>query len=577
MIAKLQSSFVYLQKIGKALMLPVAVLPVAGLLLAIGSAHFSILPQIISDVMAKGGASIFANLPLIFAIGTALGLAANDGVAALSATVGYLVLTATTGVIGKALGAPLDKIMGMDSIDTGVFGGILIGAMAAWLFNRFYRVELPAYLGFFSGKRSVPILSAVGGLVLGLILSVCWPPIGSSIQAFSVWATSGNPVLAFSIYGLVERLLIPFGLHHIWNVPFQVQAGTFVDPISGQTLHGEIARYIGGDPTAGNLAGGYLFKMWGLPAAAIAIWKTARPENRKIIGGVMISAAITSFVTGITEPIEFSFLFVAPLLYVLHAFICAIGFGLCILLGIKHGTTFSHGLIDFVILYPQSTRALWLFVLGPIWAGVYFTVFYYLIKKFDWKTPGRELETTVAAGSTVSKGGFAADLVAAFGGGQNIVNLDSCVTRLRVQVADKTKVDAARLKSLGATAVLVVAEGVQAIFGTKSDNYKTDMDLYLRSMGELHATPAAASISAEPTRTTAPAATSRVQKIRESLGGKDNIVSSQAVALTRVRVQLKDPKRFRADTLGNTGWQEVKPGVYHLIIGDEAESIARSL
>ncbi|MEO8578535.1 MAG: PTS transporter subunit EIIC, partial [Gemmatimonadales bacterium] len=341
-----KGAFGQLQKIGKSLMLPVSVLPAAGILLGVGSAKFTWLPEAVSTVMAQAGGAIFGNLALIFAIGVALGLANNDGVASLAAVVGYAVMLATMGVMAPLLGATPAPIMGIQSIDTGVFGGILIGAVAAMLFNRFYRVQLPAYLGFFAGKRSVPIITAAVAVGTGIILSLVWPPIGDMINRFSRWAASGNPAAAFALYGVVERSLIPFGLHHIWNVPFFFEVGHYVDPVTHQVIRGEINRFVAGDPTAGNLAGGYLFKMWGLPAAAIAIWRTAKPENRARIGGIMISAALTSFLTGITEPIEFAFLFVAPLLYGIHALLAGAAYFICIELGIKHGTTFSHGLID---------------------------------------------------------------------------------------------------------------------------------------------------------------------------------------------------------------------------------------
>ena len=206
--------------------------------------------------------------------------------------------------------------MGIPSIETGVFGGIIVGLIAAWAFNRFFKIKLPSYLGFFAGKRAVPIITAFAVIVVGAVLSFVWPPIGAGIDAFSHWAVHGRPALAFTIYGVVERALIPFGLHHVWNVPFFFQAGEYTDPATGAVVRGEIARFIAGDPTAGNMTGGYLFKMWGLPAAAIAIWRAARPEQRAKVGGIMISAALTAFLTGITEPIEFAFLFVAPVLYV---------------------------------------------------------------------------------------------------------------------------------------------------------------------------------------------------------------------------------------------------------------------
>ena len=584
------NSYAFLQKIGKALMLPVAVLPIAGILLGVGAANFSWMPEILSSVMSQSGAAIFGNLPILFAVGTALGLTKNDGVSALASVVGFVVMLAALGVFGKLMGSETKQIMGIDSLDTGVFGGILIGLVAAWVFNRFYTIELPTYLGFFAGKRSVPIITAFAAVVVGLVLSVVWPPVGRAIQSFSQWAASENPAAAFSLYGFVERLLIPFGLHHIWNVPFFFEAGSYVDPATGKTLTGEIARYIAGDPTAGNLAGGYLFKMWGLPAAALAMWRTARPENRAKIGGIMISAALTSFLTGITEPIEFSFMFIAPILYAIHAVLCSFAFFLCIELGIKHGMTFSHGLIDFVILFKQSSNALMFFVLGPIYAGVYYGVFTFAIKKFNLKTPGREeagevLEEgvdTVAAGAPGAAGGRsrAGELVAAFGGAGNIRNLDACITRLRVAVADPNRVDSAKLKAMGATHVLKVGEGVQAIFGTESENLKTAMDQYMRGSGS---GAAAASFTGQPAAAkSVPKAPTqhlreRVEGILAALGGKENVRSVEGVAMTRLRVEVKDPARMQRGAFaqaGVRGSQEIGPNVYHLIVGQGADDLA---
>lgn len=566
-----KTSFSFLQKIGKALMLPVAVLPVAGLLLGVGAANLSFINPIVSEIMMNAGGAIFGTLPLIFAIGTALGLANNDGVAALSAAVGYFVMLATMGTAGAALGYETKSIMGMKSIDTGVFGGILIGLLAATMFNRFYRVQLPAYLGFFAGKRSVPILTALTAVFTGLVLSWAWPPIGAGIQNFSLWAASENPAAAFTLYGFVERLLIPFGLHHIWNAPFFTMIGQYVDPRTGNTITGEMARYMAGDPTAGNLAGGYLFKMWGLPAAALAIWHTARPENKKKVAGIMISAALTSFITGITEPIEFSFMFVAPVLYLVHAVLAASGFLLCILLGIKHGTSFSHGLIDFVLLFPQSSHALWLLVIGPLWGLMYYGIFRFAIASFRLATPGREAE--VESLEVASRDGLDPQwvrpraLVAAFGGAENIRNLDACVTRLRVVVADKSKVNEGQLKALGAAGVLKVADGVQAIFGTQSENLKTDMERYLAAGG--------ANLSAAQS---APAASSvDVKGLLATLGGRDNLASARVVAYSRVRVELKNAIQVTADQLAKFGvkeTQEIRPGLYHLIVGEGATALA---
>src|ERR671915_1483518 len=397
-----RTAFGWLQKIGKSLMLPVSVLPVAGLLLGVGSAKFAWLPPVVSNVMAQAGGAVFGNLPLIFAVGVALGLTGNDGVGALAAVVGFAVMIATMGVMAPLVGYEPRPIMGIPSIETGVFGGILIGAVAAILFNRFFKLKLPAYLGFFAGKRSVPIMTAFAAVMTGIVLSLVWPPIGRQIDVFSRWAASGNPAMAFALYGVVERSLIPFGLHHIWNVPFFFEVGQYLDPASGKILRGEVYRYVAGDPTAGNLAGGYLFKMWGLPAPAIAIWHSARPENRAKVGGIMISAALTSFLTGITEPIEFSFLFVAPLLYGLHALLAGVAYFTAIELGIRHSTTFSHGLIDYIVLFPNSSRALWYFVLGPAWALLYYAVFRTLIARQNLKTPGREAEETLDVPTEVS-------------------------------------------------------------------------------------------------------------------------------------------------------------------------------
>src|SRR6185503_19141973 len=389
-MSKERPLFAMLQKTGESLMLPVSVLPVAGLLLGIGSAHFTWLPSALSDVMAQSGGAIFGNLPLIFAIGVALGVTQNDGVAALAAVVGYSVLLATMGVMAALFGYEPTTIMGIKSIETGVFGGIVIGSIAGWLFNKYFRIQLPSYLGFFAGKRFVPIVTALAAISVGIVLSIIWPPIGSAIDTFSRWGSSENPAAAFTLYGIVERALIPFGLQHIWNVPFFVEVGQYVDPATGEVIRGEIHRYTAGDPTAGNLAGGYLFKMWGLPAAALAMWQSAKPENRAKVGGIMISAALTSFLTGITEPIEFSFIFVAPFLYAVHALLAGVAYFTCIELGIKHGMTFSHGLIDFIVLFNRSSNAWAFFVLGPLYAGIYYGLFRVVIQRFDLKTPGRE-------------------------------------------------------------------------------------------------------------------------------------------------------------------------------------------
>ena len=431
--------------------------------------------------MAEAGGSVFSNMPLIFAIGVALGFTNNDGVSALASVVAYGIMSKTMLVVAPwVLGLSPDSVEIQRLTDTGVLGGIIAGIIAASMFNRFYRIKLPEYLGFFAGKRFVPIISGLIAIFVGILLSFIWPPIGTAIQRFSEWAAYQNPAVAFGIYGVVERALVPFGLHHIWNVPFQMQVGEYVNS-AGQVFHGDIPRYMAGDPTAGMLSGGFLFKMFGLPAAAIAIWHTARPENRVKVGGIMISAALTAFLTGITEPIEFSFMFVAPILYVIHAILAGLAFVICILLGMRDGTSFSHGLIDFIVLSGNSSK-LYLFpIIGILYAITYYSIFRFLIVKLNLKTPGREVEDKNA--KQADKSAMGQSLVAAFGGKDNISSLDACITRLRIGVKEIDKVDRDELKRLGAAGVVVVGSGIQAIFGPKSDNLKTEMDEYIRSIG----------------------------------------------------------------------------------------------
>ena len=474
--------------------------------------------------------------------------------------------------------------MGIPSIETGVFGGILIGAVAAILFNRYFRVKLPPYLGFFAGKRSVPILTACAAVFTGIALSFVWPPIGGAIDRFSRWAASGNPAVAFALYGVVERSLIPFGLHHIWNVPFFFEVGQYLDPDTGKIIRGEIYRFTAGDPTAGNLAGGYLFKMWGLPAAALAIWRSARPENRAKVGGIMISAALTSFLTGITEPIEFSFLFVAPLLYGIHALLAGVAYFTAIELGIRHSTTFSHGLIDYVVLFPNSERGLWFLWLGPLWALMYFVLFRTLIHRMDLKTPGRELEDAAAAVPEAGAGdAMAPRLVAAFGGADNIRSLDACITRLRVELNDTSRASAEALRGLGAAGVVQVGSGMQAIFGTRSENLKTDMEEYMRSAGVAPApapAPVTQAASAAAELTVTPEQQERAAALVAALGGAGNVLRVEPVALTRLRVQVRDPRAIDERALqagGAAGMLRISDSVVHLVVGETAAADAAAV
>lgn len=610
-----KEAFGLLQKIGKAVMLPVSVLPAAGILLGVGSSGLSFIPGILSSLMKEAGEAVFGNLPLLFAIGVALGLAAGDGVAALAATVGYVILVATLGVMARNYGKapvidgnelavyktniseafPQFNIMVREieitfktgAINTGVVGGILVGALAGYLFNKYYRIELPPYLGFFAGKRFVPIATAFCSIALGVVLSFVWPPIGNAILAFSDWATGENTAFAVFIYGVVERALLPFGLHHIWNVPFFFEIGSFTTP-DGKVFTGDVPRFTNGDPTAGILGGGYLFKMWGLPAAAMAIWHSAKPERRAQVGGIMISAALTSFLTGITEPIEFSFMFAAPLLYVLHAFLAGTCFLTFNLAGGLLGTNFSHGLIDFIILSHKGTKPYLVILLGLIYAVIYYVSFRYLIQKFDLKTPGRE--DVVLATAVTDDDEFSRLLILAFGGRRNITALDACITRLRVSVADPRLASKEKLMGLGASGVVTVGENLQAIFGPRSENLKSAMEDYLKSAGEqadltaqerealLKGPVGEAGRSVETTEVSD--AESKAKQWVQALGGRENIRELGAFAVTRVRVTVKDTTRVDKMRLESEGVQAVMPladGVYHLIVGAGSEQYAREM
>jgi PTS system glucose-specific IIC component len=614
-------AFGFAQKIGKALMLPVAVLPVAGILLGVGgaisggfqqravNAGVCMLngapspcnaPDALGDPVAAGliaepvfvflkilegsGAPIFAALPLIFAIGVALGLSKNDGVAALAATVGYLVMNGTIGVVAQARGIETATVLGQVTLDTSVFGGIVIGIVSANLFNRFYRIKLPPYLGFFAGKRFVPIVTAFAAIAVGILFGFIWPPIGEFINTSANNIVKANTPIAVFIYGVVERALIPFGLHHIWNAPFffTLNVGGWDD------CAGILTCFFAGHPESGILGGGFLFKMFGLAGGALAIWRTAKPENRARTGSIMAAGALTAFLTGITEPLEFSFLFVAPLLYVVHALLAGLAFPLMYLLGGRLGYTFSHGAIDYVLFYANGLKPWLVLVVGPIYFVVYYLVFTALIKAFKMRTPGRE-EAEAEPGEAIEDAAnrFSQQLVLAFGGKSNITDLDACITRLRVGVVDINKADQSKLKALGAAGVLLVGNNMQAIFGTRSDNLKTDMEEYLKTAGDEAelSDGAAGDISYQPTgganvRLRDPMAPEKARGIIDGLGGRDNIVKVDAVAETRLRVKLRDTSVVDENVLTGAGIAAhavIGDSTLHLLAGLNADQYAAEI
>jgi N-acetylglucosamine PTS system EIICBA or EIICB component len=399
--ARRRSGMDVLQRLGRSLMLPIAVLPVAALLLRLGQpdmlgagtggdrelALAATWPWLepVAAVLAEAGGTLFANLGLLFATGVAIGFARkSDGSTAVAGVVGYLVFDAVTAAMSDYV---LDPGSGL--IDYGVFGGILIGIVAALLWQRFHRIKLPPYLAFFGGRRFVPIVTANAALVLAVALSFAYPAFDTGLTMLGDWLVT-HGILGAGVYGFVNRLLIPFGLHHILNaVPWFV-VGSFETP-GGQVVHGDIARFLHGDPTAGAFMTGFFpIMMFALPAAALAIYHEAAVGRRKLVGGVMLSAALTSFVTGVTEPLEFAFMFVAWPLYLIHAFLTGTCLALVNAVGIKDGFAFSAGAVDYALNFTAATRPLLLIPIGLGYALLYYLVFRAVIRRFDLPTPGRE-------------------------------------------------------------------------------------------------------------------------------------------------------------------------------------------
>ena len=621
------SAFGYLQRIGKALMVPVAILPAAGLLLGIGAGLqqetlTDIAPWLLNDtwvtistVMKASGDIVFANLALIFAIGVAIGLANDAGVAALAATVGYLVFNVS---ISSLLGLTAEGIagdtryamvLGIPSLQTGVFGGLAVGILAAWCYNRFFTIKLTPALGFFAGKRFVPIITAAMSLLLGALFIFIWPPIQEGINTFASEVVLANPVPGAFIFGLIERSLIPFGLHHVWYPIFWYEFGEYTSA-AGDLVRGDQRIWFqelsdGRDQTNGLypdfqagtfMTGKYPFMMFGLPAAALAMYQSAKTHRRKVVAGLFFSAGLTSFLTGITEPIEFTFLFVAPLLFIIHAVFAGLSFMIMELLNIHIGLTFSGGLIDFLLFGVLPGRQPWwiLVLVGLGFAVVYYFMFRFGIKLLDAKIPGREddIEGVAAAGVgaaeaelTGSGGGTAvgtatatststgAKLVAAFGGAGNIVNNDACITRLRIEVKDKTKVDKAALKSMGAAGVVEVGNNMQAIFGPKAESLKGEMETAIAT-GDVAPPPAAAPVAAPPVGASDDLPDTEAGKLIRAFGGKTNITSLDA-CITRLRIEVADKSKVdkaAIQKLGAAGVLEVGNNV-QAIFGPRAEAL----
>ena len=486
--------FKQLQKIGKSFMLPIAILPAAGLLLGIGGAlsnptTVAIYPflniaflQAIFKIMSAAGSIIFGNLALLLCIGLAIGLAKKDkGTAALAAVVGYLIMT---GTITAMLG-----IFKPDApaIDTGVIGAIVIGVLAAYLHNRYRNIQLPAVLGFFGGSRFVPIVTAFAAIFIGAIFFVIWPPFQQLLISSGATISKMGPVGTF-FYGFLMRLCGAVGLHHMIYPMFWYTELGGVEMVAGQQVVGAQKIFFAqlADPNHVGLytegtrffAGRFATMMFGLPAACLAMYHAVPKAKRKLFGGLFLGAALTSFITGITEPIEFMFLFVNPFLYVFHAFLDGVSFFIADILNISIGNTFSGGVIDFTLfgILQGNARTNWLLVLpiGAIWAVIYYFSFKFLILKFNIMTPGRGEEEAEEAKVT-TKSSLKDESIAvikALGGKENIEDVDACITRLRVSVRSVEKVDKDALRKIGATDVLEVGGGIQAIYGAKAILYK---------------------------------------------------------------------------------------------------------
>lgn len=457
-----------LQRLGKALMTPVAVLPAAALLLRLGAGDVLNLKW-----MAAAGGAIFDNLALLFAIGIAIGLAEeNNGVAGLAGAVGYFVLTKVAGAFDQ-------------TINMGVLAGIVSGCLAAMLYNKFKAIRVPSFLGFFGGKRFVPIVTSFYTLILGVVAGYGWPLVQKLISSFgNTIATSG--AIGGFIFGTLNRLLIPLGLHHVINSFVWFQFGEFVDA-AGKVVTGDLHRFFAGDPTAGTFMTGFFpIMMVGLPAACLAMITTAKKENRKQVAGLLLGAAFTSFLTGITEPIEFLFMFLAPVLYIAHALLSGISLAVTTALGMRCGFGFSAGFIDYVLSFGISENPIGLFLIGLVFGVVYYFVFVFCIKQLNIPTPGRIDEESVALAGlgNAELRDKATEILAAIGGKENLKAMDACVTRIRITVINGELVNEARLKELGATAVLKMpGNNFQIVVGTVADPLVTHMKAVISGKG----------------------------------------------------------------------------------------------
>jgi PTS system N-acetylglucosamine-specific IIC component len=583
-----------LQKIGGALMLPIAVLPIAGLLLRLGQ------PDLLDSAsMAAAGEAIFNNLGLLFAIGVSVGLAReNHGAAGLASVVAYLVATkgaevliaVPPGVVADLSGHTRELAIGAykehELFKLNVPIGILSGLMGGVLYNRFYNISLPSYLAFFGGRRFVPIVCGLGGLVLALAFGTQWQHLEQGMDALSRSVLHAGAFGLFA-YGVLNRVLIITGLHHIINNIAWFLLGDY------HGVTGDLKRFFAGDPSAGAFMSGFFpVMMFGLPAACLAMYHTALPERRRLVGGLLGSIALTSILTGVTEPIEFTFIFLAPALYAVHALLTGVAFIIMDALHVRLGFGFSAGLFDYVLNFSRATRPLWLLPVGAAYFALYYGLFRLVIVRFDLKTPGRDAGEAPAAASGAAPLPRAAAWIAALGGSANLKSIDACTTRLRLIVAAQSAVDTGALRRLGARGLVrPSAEALQVVVGTTADQLAGEMRAALQGRelaGAAEVTAARASASASPPPTDSRAITARMsgeswsgdaRAVLAALGGGAN-VRSVAAAASRLRVGLQDATRVDRAALGAMGLRGValpRPDCVHLIVGPEAKAAAAAL
>jgi len=561
-----------LQPLGRALMLPIAVLPIAGLLLRLGQPDLLDIPFV-----AAAGGAIFDNLGLLFALGIGVGIAKdNNGAAGLAGLVCFLVATRgamtllhvppdVTANMGKDIAALADaawrdKAISKLAVPIGIASGLIAGAF----YNRYSTIKLPDYLSFFGGRRFVPILAGFAGLALAALVGFGFAPIDAGVDGLSYGVVQSGTIGLF-VYGVLNRLLIVTGLHHVLNNVAWFIIGDF----HGKT--GDLNRFFAGDPSAGGFMSGFFpVMMFGLPAACLAMYRSALPERRQAVGGMLTSMALTAFLTGVTEPIEFTFMFLAPLLYFMHTILTGVAMALMHILGVHLGFGFSAGFFDYVLNFSKSTRPLLLLPVGLAYFAIYYGTFRWAIVKFDLKTPGREPEEAEEEGAAPLPAERGLAFVEALGGAGNLASIDACTTRLRLVVNDQAKVSEARLKKLGARGFIrPSAQGLQVVLGPIADSVAMEM--------RAAAGPLSAAVQVAESRPTVTAADPAPWLA--ALGGRGNIAASGA-ASSRLWVDLSDPARADEAALRQLGVRMIarpSANALHLILGVDAASVAAGL